>query len=59
MLGNLLVDLFLIAAIICILVGAALKTAAEEDQDAHRLFHELMIAGLIALAFAILADKSL
>jgi hypothetical protein len=53
------VALFLVAATIGILVGAALKTVAEEDQNLHRVSHEVMIAGLMVLALAILTDKSL
>jgi hypothetical protein len=51
------VALFLVAGIIGILIGAALKTVTEEDQNVHRVSHELMIAGLIVLAFAVLADN--
>jgi hypothetical protein len=53
------VALFLVAATIGILVGAALKTVAEEDQNLHRVSHELMIAGWMVLAFAVLATNSL
>ena len=47
--------LFLVAG----LIGAALKTVAEEDQNLHQVSHELMIAGLIVLTFAVWADNSL
>jgi hypothetical protein len=53
------VALFLVAGTIGILIGAALKTVAEEDQILHRVSHELMIAGLMVLAFAVLTDTSL
>lgn len=51
--------LFLVAATIGILIGAALKTVAEEAQTLHRVSHEVMIAGLMVLALAVLADNSL
>ena len=46
--------LFLVAATIGILIGAALKTVAEEYQDLRRVPHEVMIAGLMVLALAVL-----
>ena len=51
--------LFLVAGTIGILIGAALKTVAEEDQTLHRVSHEVMIAGLMVLALAVLAGNSL
>jgi hypothetical protein len=53
------VALFLVAGTVGILIGAALKTVAVEDQNLHRVSHELMIAGLMVLAFAVLANNSL
>jgi hypothetical protein len=54
-----LVALFLVAGLIGMLIGAALKTVAEEDQNLHQVSHELMIAGLIVLDFAVWVDNSL
>jgi uncharacterized membrane protein YraQ (UPF0718 family) len=48
------VALFLVAGTIGILIGAALKTVAEEYQDLRWVPHEVMIAGLMALALAAL-----
>jgi hypothetical protein len=53
------VALFLVAGALGILIGAALKTVAEQDQTLHRVSHEIMIAGLMVLALAVLADNSL
>lgn len=46
--------LFLVVRTIGILIGAALKTVAEEYQDLRRVPHEVMIAGLMVLALAAL-----
>jgi uncharacterized membrane protein YraQ (UPF0718 family) len=48
------VALLLVAATIGILIGAALKTVAEEYQDLRWVSHEVMIAGLMVLALAAL-----
>jgi len=53
------VALFLVAGTLGILIGAALKTVAEQDQILHQVSHEVMIAGLMVLALAVLADNSL
>jgi hypothetical protein len=53
------VALFLVAGIIRILIGAALKTVAEEDQNLCRASHEVMVAELMVLALAVLAGGSL
>jgi hypothetical protein len=53
------VTLFLVAGTIGILIGAALKTVAEEDQNLRRVSHRVMIAGLMVPAPAVLADGSL
>lgn len=45
--------LFLVAGTIGILIGAALKTVAEEYQDLRWVPHEVMIAGLMVLALAL------
>ena len=45
---------FLVAGTIGILIGAALKTVAEEYQDLRWVPHEVMIAGLMVLALAAL-----
>jgi len=53
------VALFLVAGTIRILIGAALKTVAEEDQNLRRVSHEVMVAELMVLALAVLAGTSL
>lgn len=54
-----MVKFFLLVSLAGILVGAALKTTAgKEQQDVHRMSNALMVAGLVALFFAILFDKS-
>ena len=46
--------LLLVTGTIGILIGAALKTVAEEYQDLRWVLHEVMIAGLMVLALAAL-----
>jgi hypothetical protein len=53
------VALFLVAGTIRILIGAALKSVAEEDQNLRRASHEVMVAELMVLALAVLAGGSL
>jgi hypothetical protein len=54
---ELLRNILLIAGMLGIIVGSAIKTVAESDDDLHGVSHKVMGSGLAYLGLAILVES--